>query len=812
MTSTYVIQDQLHQAYELWKEITGLDLDESTITVSMFDDQWDNYSMRKYIEDILEAENWEADCMTAFMLMRGMANRYLKHIKFSAHDILTNPELVKVLVEPLNKLRTILEAPHITQQIEAFRLKTEMGLRFYGWTKMRPNWSEMAEMLADPWELAHVRRDAFKSMEDLKEFQFVQGNPAKEPAQYSPNIYEFWNVNSVLQAARSQFKPGISLCLIRDPENALRSYFAFLIVNGDNLSILTDQTRVDNPGAQSRRPDRELEYRASQHNFPYQLLKLERVGEKEELTAKRRKDLVPLNEKVIVLGKMTGIWPYQAVWLAYMFDMIRERYYNDRPALQPPQAYTGEMVRVPDAVAGEHGVLVREGHYQTLELPVLKSTDGVNNDLFVEAELARAKSLGKEPRSSWTTSKKRMKAFRHQWMIERYSDQIRQEHVDVVGTEQPLALPEAAEATGLSQWQRNVSQRHQHIAEIELKTLEPTQFGTTEEIEADRLWIARHNSAKVIQRAANNEYEEKHNEIMAWYRERVHANSDQILGVVALGELIGPKWDYRYELDSAFGSHRTSGRPKDRRKPANRDKSEKLPSAAQRRREERRKKVELERIKSERNEFEQLSANLIQTGEGADWQSKGTWGLNEREHYYRSFYESRHAPDTMHGGRSAGNDPDRSAVLINVNEFFSKWKHNRGFQRYAGGPAFGATQCYVNPEAKATIWAYIKVNHTDTISWLTATDFEDLPWQLQTYNQRTNESGYHGNPILNRTDPLLGSLENPWAELNLGVAIGLSKPSYQALRKAQGLSKATWWIGKREEVRSAKDFGIGPFK
>jgi hypothetical protein len=66
-----------------------------------------------------------------------------------------------------------------------------------------------------------------------------------------------------------------------------------------------------------------------------------------------------------------------------------------------------------------------------------------------------------------------------------------------------------------------------------LRGMSPSEFGTEAELKADQIWLARHNMARQIQKAADAEYKERKAEITAWYRDAVTKNLPNLLKAIA---------------------------------------------------------------------------------------------------------------------------------------------------------------------------------------------------------------------------------------------------------------------------------------
>ena len=59
-------------------------------------------------------------------------------------------------------------------------------------------------------------------------------------------------------------------------------------------------------------------------------------------------------------------------------------------------------------------------------------------------------------------------------------------------------------------------------------------------MEEDRRWLGRYNRAKWIQKLADDEHGERHEEVRAWYEERVKANAEFLIDAAAQGTLMSP--------------------------------------------------------------------------------------------------------------------------------------------------------------------------------------------------------------------------------------------------------------------------------
>jgi len=466
------------------------------------------YYLQEQIKKLNESRTLDPTGLTTFMMLRGLVESYLREVQISAYSLIFDSKLIDAQLHPMKELQAILGTPWVIRLIEDFQKRLREAAVQYGVRPGLPT-EALEKVLADKVALAHLRRDALFSIHHaLEAHQFTQGPGGGTPAKFTPQVFEFWNINSLLLAMRAQKVSGISLCLIRDPEEALRSYFVFAIRNGSTLTILTDHTDGPHPAHKrmTRRPDRQLSQRAARNWFPYQLLDLrEQEGElgNGRVFANTRTSLVPVNVEAVPLKDIRDLEAEEFVWTILMFDLIREKFWDQNVRL-PELSYTGEMVVEPQALVGSTGSLVKEKLYQSLELAPLK-----REDLTAE---------GTE--NQWEC---KPTGF-NRWMVDRYGAGVSEEVFNLVGEQSKLLLKGTL---GLK---------------AGFEALDPTMFGTKEKIQRDRTWAARVNQMRVIQQLAEEEFEREGANISEWYLTHLKLNQEFLLDASARGELILPKW------------------------------------------------------------------------------------------------------------------------------------------------------------------------------------------------------------------------------------------------------------------------------
>jgi len=514
------INDLVNVALDGWAKLIGLTAEGAVEG----DNPWGAYDLLSHTEKLNESRTLDPTGLTTFMMLRGLVERYLKDVTFDAYSLILDPRSIGARLRPMKALKDVLESTEVVQLIADFQALLRGAAGQYGVRPGEPT-DALENLLTDKFDLAYVRHDALLSINNLEAHQFVQGTPEGAAVKYSPQVFEFWNMNSLLLAMRAQRVSGITLCLIRDPEEALHSYFVFAIRNGLTLTILTDREKVPHPAhnRMSRRPDRMLSRRAARNWFPYHLIGLreqkDEDGEVKQISANVRTQLVPINIEAVPLKDIRDLGPEEFVWLTLLFDLIRDKFWNQNHLLSE-LSYTGQMIVEPAALVGAEGALVKDGLYKPLELPKLVK-ESVNE--------ASAKP------DAWDMDPTHFNA----WMVERYGPQVPDEVLNPVGELGQLQLAARTQEffpVVLDAWGHELTHRSK------FETMSAITFGTTEQLQKDRIWVGRMNQMKVIQKLAGAEFEKEKDDIILWYRAAITKNREALLDACARGELILPSW------------------------------------------------------------------------------------------------------------------------------------------------------------------------------------------------------------------------------------------------------------------------------
>ncbi|UDM18914.1 hypothetical protein [Vogesella sp. XCS3] len=531
------VAEKLSAALSLWLELSEVDPCKKSFAIKLGGgmSDWDVKKMHDLIKEALELDDSNT---TGVLMLDAMSKLYFDNRNFSITQLLADPARTKAYVEKAALLCELVRAPEFMEQNKRFVSHLRTALKMYGM-----DMDATVAMAEDLHEIGYLRRDAFRSIQGLRVDQFLAGSP--EPAGTTPVyhgwVHQFWNINSLVEAACKQ-PSGVTLSLIRDPDD-LQSYFVFAIRNGGNLYLLSDVPEHSHPLQRymSRRPDRDFSSRICRNWFPYDLLELKFDEDAEAFYADevRRRSLVPKNQTVDRLKAIGDLAPQEVLWIIMMFDLIVEKFWH-KGYQAGVLSYTGAMIREKSPLLNAaKSANLPVTAYQMLELPAL-----THDDMTLTNVQEAVKSDGGNPNA---------------WLEARYADQVAPELFNLLDSgASKFYLPpaEGAMRNGSPNDHKNhelaiVLPNYIAVSPKDDRKLHPwhkegrytlhamptTSFGTRDELEKNRIFLARHNQAMAIQRLADTEYNRRKESVIEWWSARVSENLDYLLSLAAAGSV-----------------------------------------------------------------------------------------------------------------------------------------------------------------------------------------------------------------------------------------------------------------------------------
>ena len=498
---------KIEEALTLWIELSGVDPGTCSFSTSTYD----IVQMHRAIKEAFELDE---SMITGCLLLDYCATIYFSERSFSVMELLDDPEKTSEYVSKASRCFNLIRTPEFKDICQSFSDTLSLALKNYGFYT-----EPVQQYLGDKFSLGLVRRDALRGIAKLRVDQFLKGEP--EPAsvnpKYNTDVYQFWNVNSLLSAACTM-PSGVSLCLIRDPDE-LQSYFAFVIRNGGNVFVLSDVPEYTHPlqAQMSRRPDREFDARAFRHHFPYNLLNFTFDEEQERIysTSAEQGEIVPYQKEVFPLQKICNLLPDEVVWVTMMFDLIVEKFWTQ--SYQAKElSYTTEMIQVETPLLEQaQANNLPVANYQKLGLKALTVTD-IHSDVVTEAQVGKSGRRGLR------------------WMEDFYADKVNTHALNLFkrGPRIPFFKDGDTETirdlTAKEFKSYSFMNKHDTII-TSIESLNPSRFGTKDEVSNDRMFIARYNLAQNINHLANLDYEAQKEKIYKWYKKAVTKNINYFL-------------------------------------------------------------------------------------------------------------------------------------------------------------------------------------------------------------------------------------------------------------------------------------------
>lgn len=509
----------LADALQLWIEVTGVD----PCTTNRFTlGDFDTLQLHRAIKEALDLDATE---ITGRLLFEYVVTEYMRDRHFTVKELLEKPEQVAEYLSKSRDLLGYLRSNEMQSMADDFSRAMRQAVSTYGVTNPK-----VFDVIDSRHSLALLRRDAYRTLNHLRVDQFLDGNPEPDCVQpvYGKFLYQWWNINSMLKAMTAM-PSGVTVNLIRHPTDAYQSYFAFAIRNGGRLFVFTDKEKTAHPLAADlmRRPDRILAERAARNWFPYDLMGLAFDEESGEAYIKQsiERGLVPYQSKALPLKAMADLDAPQVIWLTMMLDLIVGKFWRQEYRA-PALSYTGEMVQIetPLIAAAQTAQLPVVG-YQPLALKPLSMEDVRTGD-------ANTPATGR-------------RTGQNNWLEARYGSQVSENIINLVGTpDTALALDLKSGDGAIVVRDRKAEERlffsdRKALSErrLEIDTLDATSFGTREDIEHDRRFIARSNYAKQINALAVAEYEARRDEIRQWVSDRIKANTETLFEMMAKPEI-----------------------------------------------------------------------------------------------------------------------------------------------------------------------------------------------------------------------------------------------------------------------------------
>lgn len=448
-----------------------------------------NYEMHKAIKEAEKTFEYDPSYLTALSFLEVKLHEGLQEIKYSLEAILFKPTSFS------NEKKLVLEMQELLDSCLEYTSQKEYFIKIV--KDLVDHYDTDKEFSIT--EILETRFTVLCSFDTLREFQFLRGQEDETAPKYIKQIYEWWNVNSLIDYATS-LPNSISLHLIRHP-NRYESYFCFLIKRGGNIFVFTDKMKLPSPtfSMTSRRPDRLMAENIEKNSFPYYLLGLEsELGDLYEIDNADTTALVSFQKQTHILTTVSELKQESLLWVVLMFDLIYQNYFLNHKQLDE-LSYTVEMMAQPQRFIekAKNNGIVPYNDSEELQHITVSSIHSDNVD---------SSALGNQ--------------FSKNWMEDRYSSQISDEMLNQV---QPLGQKSyyQIEDKALIHSDKSKNDLVGFLKEntlLDLGSIPPTEFNTGTQLKRDRIFIARTNYVRLLEKHAQAEFKERKTEIETWFK------------------------------------------------------------------------------------------------------------------------------------------------------------------------------------------------------------------------------------------------------------------------------------------------------
>ncbi|CDG30075.1 MULTISPECIES: hypothetical protein [Bacillus] len=473
----------IEKAFQLWIDITGISPNKTEVTLRDMNIQ----SANKVLERSLK---YDLSYVTTLMLMNTYLKDFTKERKLSLNEILENYSIFNTLLSKLEEFKSLLNSDEVTTIKEEFKRRLLESLSHYGIDQR-----VYKSMIGDEDSLAELRYSAYNAINELEIVQFTQGTATSKKPRIYKDIFVFKDINTLLKWMMT-VDSGIVVAMIQNMQDLGDSYFVFAVRNGGTLSILTDREKQRHPLrsqlSRTRSKGRAFYERIVEYHFPYSILDIE-FGD-------NHRAYISSENRLVTQYEGTSIKPIkdldddEIVWLIMMFDLIKKKFFEE-DYKSSELSYTPLMIKETDFLLEEaQKNEIAVSSYTHLNLPKITGQTMQTENLKNVFEF--------EPTGS------------NDWMIERYD--VPEHTFDVVDNKDsvPLLSNEDNRTEGLS---------------LSLKKMNASTFGSKQELEKERLYLARYNQAQVISEKLTQEYYERKAEVKQWFAQAIKGNLPNLL-------------------------------------------------------------------------------------------------------------------------------------------------------------------------------------------------------------------------------------------------------------------------------------------
>lgn len=515
------LSNLLKEALDLWVDFAGVDPEAKSWKITM-SDSWGDMDFRRSYEQLQKSLKSDYTGVTACMLLRAYLENYQKCTFISLTDVLEEPKDYIENLRKFKRLKEIIENSIIAETVDDFKDFIVKAAKHYEYDE-----TKASEIFDNREHIGMSRFYALEAAKKLTEYQFSRGKHDEKIPMIYKGILKFPSIQMAINFLASHEESLIALALIRDELNDFYSHFAFLIKNGKNTFLLSDDENWVHPMQKnmSRRPDRHLERKEFSNYLPYQLI--DKFDDEK---------VDPDQSKATLLSPIKDLPVYQIVWLTVLFEKLRQIFWDKKRNLKQLSHFMGTVSAGYSSVKQLNDAK-RDISNLPVHIPAIKLSKVMNKEITTESMI-----------NDWDIEPTRQ----NEWLEKRYEKQIPDFAINPdlgLLNEKELKLLEDGKDKSNYGWFRKekpkplITKALQGIVNKEalsycsdLKVMPDTNFGTMESLQKTQRWYSRYNKANLIKYYAQKEYEERHEEVLEWLKKQAQSQKDRLIKIAVTGE------------------------------------------------------------------------------------------------------------------------------------------------------------------------------------------------------------------------------------------------------------------------------------
>lgn len=512
----------LKEALDLWVDFSEVDPNQIDWKVS-FGSGWSELDFRTAHNQIRESLEIDETGITACMLLRGYLENYQKNTEISLSDIVAQDATYLDNLRKFLKLTEIVNHPLLKEAVDDFKDFILEAAKHYGYDE-----SKIAPAFDDRHNIGMSRFYALKATETLTSHQFSRGKYDDAKPMIYRGILKFPSIQMAINFLSTHEGSIIALALIRDEVHDCYSHFAFLIKNGENTFLLSDDENWTHPMQKkmSRRPDKHLAKKEFVDYLPYQLI--DKFDDQQ---------IDPDKNKATLLSKIKDLPIHQIVWITVLFEKLRQNFWNKKYYCKQISYFMEDISTLTTSIK-QLNESKRDGSSLPVRINPAQLPKVINSEVSTESM-----------KDEWAMKPTR----KNEWLEKRYEHLVPDFAINpdmALLTESELKLLEDGEDKQSISIRFYNKQPKPLICKAiqgaineealshcsDLKMMPSNNFGTMESLQKTQRWYARYNKASLINYYTHKEYEECKDEVMQWLRSETIKQKDRLIKIAVTEE------------------------------------------------------------------------------------------------------------------------------------------------------------------------------------------------------------------------------------------------------------------------------------